>query len=347
MELQLSLPLFYFLLLGFAILMYVLLDGFDLGIGILYPWFNSDAEHDHLMRSISHVWDGNETWLVFGGVILFGAFPLAYASLASLLYLPIMLMLIGLIFRGVAFEYRFKSLRSKIWWNRAFAMGSSVAAFCQGLMLGAVVQGIEYSSQSLAGLPWLNPFSLFTGLAVMAGYALLGCTYLTMKSRGDIQQKAARYGQRLLLFVMLAMLLVSLWTLYSQPAVRGRWFGGWHSLILMLLPLLAVLAARLLFRDLGRVQRQFAATANINPRHESRPFWLAAALFLLAFAGLVVGLFPYLLPPQLSFGQAAAPDSSLRFMLPGIVIFLPLILAYTLWGYHIFRGKVEDFEEGY
>ncbi|MDX1391692.1 MAG: cytochrome d ubiquinol oxidase subunit II [Rheinheimera sp.] len=347
MELHFSLPLFYFLLLGFAILMYVLLDGFDLGMGILYPWFNSDAEHDHLMRSISHVWDGNETWLVFGGVVLFAAFPAAYADIASLLYLPIMLMLIGLIFRGVAFEYRFKSERSKQWWNRAFAIGSTVAAFCQGVMLGVLVQGVDTDALALSSLYWLSPFSLFTGIAVMAGYALLACAYLTMKSRGAIQQKAARYGQRLLLFVMLAMLLVSLFTLYLQPEIRSRWFGGSYTLLLMLLPLLAILAARLLFRDLGRVQRQFAADKPINMRHESRPFWLAASLFLLAFAGLVVGLFPYLLPRQLSFYTAAAPDSSLLFLLPGVLIFLPLILAYTLWGYHIFRGKIEDYEEGY
>lgn len=347
MELQLGLPLFYFLLLGFAILMYVLLDGFDLGVGILYPWFHSDAEHDHLMRSVSHVWDGNETWLVFGGVILFGAFPAAYAAIASGLYLPIMLMLIGLIFRGVSFEYRFKSQRSKAWWNRAFAIGSSLAAFCQGLMLGMLVQGIDSSSLNASSLQGLTPFSVFCGLAVMAGYALLGCTYLTMKSRGAIQQKAARYGQRLLLFVMLSMLLVSLWTLYSQADIRARWFASGYTMLLMLLPLSAILCARLLFRDLGRVQRQFAAELPINNRHESRPFWLAASLFFLAFTGLVVGLFPYLLPGQLSFYQAAAPDSSLQFMLPGVLIFVPLILAYTLWGYHIFRGKVEDFEEGY
>ena len=347
MELQLGLPLFYFLLLGFAILMYVLLDGFDLGIGILYPWFNSDAEHDHLMRSVSHVWDGNETWLVFGGVILFGAFPAAYAGITSILYLPIMLMLVGLIFRGVSFEYRFKSHSSKIWWNRAFAIGSSLAAFCQGLMLGVLVQGVDSNTLAVSSLQWLTPFTLFTGLAVMAGYALLGCTYLTMKSRGDIQQKAARYGQRLLLFVMLAMLLVSLWTLYSQAEIRSRWFDSGYTVPLLLLPLLAILCARLLFRDLGRVQRQFAAASSINSRHESRPFWLAASLFVLAFAGLVVGLFPYLLPRQLTFYQAASPDSSLQFMLPGVLIFVPLILAYTLWGYHIFRGKVEDFEEGY
>ena len=347
MEIQLGLPLFYFLLLGFAILLYVLLDGFDLGIGILYPWFNTDAEHDHLMRSISHVWDGNETWLVFGGVILFGAFPLAYASITSMLYMPIMLMLIGLIFRGVAFEYRFKSTTSRNWWNRAFAIGSSLAAFCQGMMLGVIVQGVDATTTDLSAITWLSPFSLFTGVAVMAGYALLACTYLTMKSRGDLQQKAARFGQRLLIFVMLAMLLVSLWTLLQQAEIRQRWFGGWHTLLLMLLPVSAILAARLLYRDLGRVQRSFARQQDVEQHHESRPFWLAASLFLLAFAGLVVGLFPYLLPRQLSFYSAAAPEASLLFMLPGVLIFLPLILGYTLWGYHIFRGKIEDFEEGY
>ncbi|MDX3772578.1 cytochrome d ubiquinol oxidase subunit II [Chromatiaceae bacterium AAb-1] len=347
MELQLTLSLFYFLLLGFAILMYVLLDGFDLGIGILYPWFNSDAEHDHLMRSISHVWDGNETWLVFGGVILFGAFPAAYAGITSALYLPVMLMLVGLIFRGVAFEYRFKSTTSRKWWNRSFAIGSSLAAFCQGLMLGAIVQGIPADSLPHSSLQWLTPFTLFTGIAVMAGYALLGCTYLTMKSRDQIQQKAARYGQKLLLFVMLSMALVSLWTVLTQPEIRARWLGGWHALYLLPLPLFSILAARLLYRDLGRVQRHFIAEQKILTHHESRPFWLAAGLFVLAFCGLVVGLFPYLLPRKLDLYQAAAPDSSLMFMLPGILIFVPLILAYTLWGYHIFRGKVEDFEEGY
>ncbi|WP_337879524.1 cytochrome d ubiquinol oxidase subunit II [Rheinheimera sp.] len=347
MELSLSLPLFYFLLLGFAVLMYVLLDGFDLGIGILYPWFNSDAEHDHLMRSVSHVWDGNETWLVFGGVILFGAFPAAYAAIASQFYLPIVLMLLGLIFRGVAFEYRFKSDSSRRWWNTAFAAGSSLAAFCQGLMLGTLVQGSADSLLNQSSLNWLSPFSLFCGFAVMAGYALLACCYLVMKSRGELQQKAARYGQRLLLAVMLSMLLVSLWTVLIEADIRQRWFGGWHGLWFVPLPLLSVLAARLLFRDLGRVQRQLVAAQVVHSRHEDRPFWLAASLFLFAFAGLVVSIFPYLLPRQLDYLQAAAPDSSLQFMLPGIFIFVPLICAYTFWGYRIFAGKVEDFQEGY
>jgi len=342
-----DLALFYFLLLGFAILMYVLLDGFDLGVGILYPWFNSDEEHDHLMRSVAHVWDGNETWLVFGGVILFGAFPAAYALLLSSLYLPIMLMLIGLIFRGVAFEYRFKSTTSKKWWSRAFSLGSTLAAFCQGLMLGALVQGVPADSISQSSLVLLTPFTLLTGFSVVAGYALLACAYLVMKSRGAIQHKAAQRGRALVWVVMLAMAMVSLWTALGSEQIWARWFGGWHALALLPLPLLAMMAARLLYRDLGRVRKSHHLAQQVVEKHEDRPFWLAVSLFVLAFIGLLVSLFPALLPGQLSYQQAVAPDASLWFMLPGVLIFVPLILAYTLWGYRIFAGKVEDYEQGY
>jgi len=340
-----ELALFYYLLLGFAILMYVLLDGFDLGIGILYPWFREEADKDALMRSISHVWDGNETWLVFGGVILFGAFPAAYAGLTSALYAPIMLMLIGLIFRGVAFEYRFKSDTSKRWWNRAFAIGSMVAAFCQGLMLGVLIGGTPLHSDPSFSL--LTPFTLFTGLAVMAGYALLACTYLVMKCRGERQQQAAHYGRRLVIAVMVAMAVVSLSTAVGSEQIWQRWFADGHFLWLWPLPLLSLLAARLLFRDLGRVKRHLSAGHLPRSRHEDRPFWLAVSIFALGFAGLLVSLFPAILPGKLDYLAAAAPTDSLQFMLPGVLIFVPLILAYTLWGYRIFAGKVEDFTEGY
>ncbi len=340
-----DLPLFYFLLLGFAILMYVILDGFDLGIGILYPWFGEEQDKDHLMRSISHVWDGNETWLVFGGVILFGAFPAAYANLLSGLYLPIMLMLIGLIFRGVAFEYRFKSDTSRIWWNRAFASGSMLAAFCQGLMLGAIIQGMPDPAHP--SLVILTPFTLFTGVAVVAGYALLGCTYLVMKSRARVQAKAAGYGQKLVLIVMLAMAIVSLWTVLQSDDIFARWFGDWHPFALAPLPLLAIFCARILYVDLTKVRANLKAGHIPLSTHEDRPFWLAVLLFTLGFVGLLVSLFPALIPGQLSYKEAAAPDDSLWFMLPGVMIFVPLILAYTCWGYRIFAGKVEDFQEGY
>nr|WP_067287177.1 cytochrome d ubiquinol oxidase subunit II [Marinobacterium profundum] len=330
-----ELAFFYFLLLGFAILMYVVLDGFDLGLGILYPWFDDESQRDHMMRSISHVWDGNETWLVFGGVILFAAFPLAYATILSTLYVPIMIMLIALIFRGVAFEYRFKAHRSKPWWDKAFAIGSSVAAFCQGLMLGALVQGVDANAIDASSLNWLSPFSVLTAFSVMAGYALLASCYLAMKSRGEIRDRAARLGRRLVIAVMVAMALVSLWTLMEAPEIRARWFDGYHLLLLSPLPLLSLGAGWLLFHDLG------------DKQHEQRPFFLAVALFVLGFAGLVVGLFPYLVPRQLTFMQAQAPVSSLEFLLPGVLIFVPLICGYTFWGYRIFSGKVEDFEEGY
>ncbi|QUX93510.1 cytochrome d ubiquinol oxidase subunit II [Marinomonas sp. A3A] len=335
-----DLALFYFLVLGFAIFMYVLLDGFDLGIGILYPWFNQEGERDHLMRSISHVWDGNETWLVFGGVVLFAAFPAAYAGITSTFYLPIMLMLFALIFRGVAFEYRFKSDTSRPYWDFAFSAGSAIAAFCQGMLLGSIVQGVPVGVDSLSSLHWLTPFSILTGFAVMAGYALLAACYLFMKSRGRIQDHAAKLGKRLLLITILAMVIVSLWTVASQVDIRQRWFSGLNFLWLSPLPIITLVVAVLAWRDLN-------SHATGTAHHEGRPFWYAATLFLLGFAGLVVGLFPYLIPRQLTFMEAASPDSSLLFLLPGICIFVPLICAYTLWGYRVFAGKVEDYQEGY
>ncbi|WP_239495676.1 cytochrome d ubiquinol oxidase subunit II [Marinomonas primoryensis] len=337
---MMDLALFYFLVLGFAIFMYVLLDGFDLGIGILYPWFNQDGERDHLMRSISHVWDGNETWLVFGGVVLFAAFPAAYAGITSTFYLPIMLMLFALIFRGVAFEYRFKSDTSRPYWDFAFSAGSAVAAFCQGMLLGSLVQGVPTDVDSLSSLHWVTPFSILTGFSVMAGYALLAACYLFMKSRGRIQAHSAKLAKRLLLITILAMVIVSLWTVASQVEIRQRWFSGLNFLWLSPLPIITLVVAVLAWRDLNRHSVG-------QSHHEDRPFWYAATLFLLGFAGLVVGLFPYLIPRQLTFMDAASPDSSLLFLLPGICIFVPLICAYTFWGYRVFAGKVEDYQEGY
>ncbi|MGO2354404.1 MAG: cytochrome d ubiquinol oxidase subunit II [Marinomonas foliarum] len=337
---MMDLAFFYFLVLGFAIFMYVLLDGFDLGIGILYPWFNQEGERDHLMRSISHVWDGNETWLVFGGVVLFAAFPAAYADIASIFYLPIMLMLFALIFRGVTFEYRFKSDTSRPYWDFAFSAGSAIAAFCQGMLLGSIVQGVPVGVDSLSSLHWLTPFSILTGFAVMAGYALLAACYLFMKSRGRIQEHAATLGKQLLIITILAMVIVSLWTVASQVGIRQRWFSGLNFLWLSPLPIITLVVAVLAWKDLNS-----HATGTVH--HEGRPFWYAATLFLLGFAGLVVGLFPYLIPRQLTFMEAASPDSSLLFLLPGICIFVPLICAYTLWGYRVFAGKVEDYQEGY
>jgi len=349
-QITFDLPLFYFLILGFAIFMYVLLDGFDLGIGILFPWFESKAEKDHLMRSISHVWDGNETWLIFGGVILFAAFPAAYAALTSTFYLPIMIMLFALIFRGVAFEYRFKSDRSKPWWDFAFSTGSTVAAFCQGMILGAVVQGIpagvNIAEASMASSwIWVTPFSVMTGFAVMTGYALLAAGYLYMKSRDALQIKAAKYGRRLLVALLFFMMAVSIWTVIDQVEIRQRWLSGLNFLWLSPLPILSILLACVAWQRFDT--RNADSDLHEKHVHENWPFWCAAGLFLLGFAGLLVGLFPYLIPRQMTLWSAAAPDSSLQFLMFGIVIFLPLICAYTLWGYRVFSGKIEDYQEGY
>ncbi|MEL0638525.1 cytochrome d ubiquinol oxidase subunit II [Marinomonas sp. TI.3.20] len=330
-----DLPLFYFLVLGFCIFMYVCLDGFDLGIGILYPWFDKPGERDHLMLSISHVWDGNETWLVMGGALLYGIFPAAYAGLLSILYIPLMLMLFSLIFRGVAFEYRFKSDRSRPYWDFAFSAGSAVAAFCQGLVLGTVVQGIPVGSEAISSLHWITPFTIFTGFAVMAGYAMLGACYLFMKSRGVIQAHAAKLAKVLLVLVMIAMAVVSIWTVLTQPDIKLRWFSGSHFLYLAPLPILCLIAAIVSWKDLH------------SHRHESRPFWCGVLLFLLGLAGLVVSVFPYLIPRQLTLWEAASPTTSLLFLLPGVCIFIPVICIYTLWGYRVFAGKVEDYQEGY
>ncbi|WP_406664719.1 cytochrome d ubiquinol oxidase subunit II [Gallaecimonas sp. GXIMD1310] len=315
--------LFYFLLLGFAILMYVVLDGFDLGLGILFPVLPAQADRDMMMRSVSHVWDGNETWLVFGGVILMGAFPAAYATLLPTLYLPIILMLVALIFRGIAFEYRFKAHSSRRWWDLAFGLGSSVAAFSQGLMLGSLVQS--------GGEHLLTPFSVLTAFAVMAGYALLGATYLVVKTSGELQARARAVSKPLLLAVMVAMAAVSVWNLLAVPSVEQRWLAniGW----LWPIPLLTAAIAVVLWQGLKR--------------SDVLPFFCTIGLFVMGFAGLVVGLFPQLVPGRLNLFEAAAPTQSLTFMLPGVLIFVPVILGYTLWGYRVFRGKVDDFEEGY
>lgn len=330
-----DLALVYFLILGFAVFMYVLLDGFDLGVGILYPWFEQQEEKDLMMRSISHVWDGNETWLVFGGVILFAAFPAAYATITSTFYLPIMLMLFSLIFRGVAFEYRFKADTSRVWWDFAFSAGSSIAAFCQGLMLGALVQGVPANAIDQSSWHWLSPFAILTGFSVMAGYAFLASAYLYMKTRGRIQQKAARTGRRLLAFVFVALVVISLWTVIAQDDIRARWFNGWNFFVLSPLPVITCLLLAQSWKAFG------------SPQHESHAFWCGAGVFLLGFAGLVVSVFPYLVPRSLTLWQAAAPNSSLSFLIVGIAIFVPLICLYTLWGYKVFSGKVEDYQEGY
>lgn len=316
----------WLLLVGFATLMYVILDGFDLGIGIL-SGFAPQPLRLPMMRSIVHVWDGNETWLVFAGVILYAAFPKAYAVVLSSLYVPVTLMLLALVFRGVAFEYRFKADSSAKYWDFSFAAGSLVAAFCQGILAGALVQGLPESAAQQTS-HWLTPFTVFCGFALVLGYCLLACGWLSKGGERAVRDYVVRQGRRLAWLVASALALLSLVMMWQTPLVRERWLelpqlagqAGW--LLLWLLPMTAVFA---LWRFHQHLNRQGRAA-----------YWWAVVVFLTAFAGLVAALFPYVIPRQATIWQVLAPQASLQFLLPGVVCLLPLILAYTLWGYRIF-----------
>ncbi len=322
-------------LIALAVLVYVILDGFDLGVGILFPWAGSEAERDTAMNSVAPVWDGNETWLILGGGGLFAVFPLAYAVVMPALYMPITLMLLGLVFRGVAFEFRWKTRRWKPVWDVAFFGGSLVAALCQGIALGALVQGIEVVDRAYAGgwWDWLTPFSVLTGLAVAAGYALLGATWLVMKTEGSLQHRMRRLAWPLGAATLAAMGLVSVLTPFLDPVYFTRWFNLPGSLLSVIMPLLVLIATWALFTGL-------------SDGRDGRPFYAALSLFVLGFVGIGISFYPMMVPPSLTIWQVAAPDKSLGFALVGAVVLLPLILAYTAYAYWVFRGKVRV-GEGY
>ncbi|RDH43897.1 cytochrome d ubiquinol oxidase subunit II [Zooshikella ganghwensis] len=327
----------WFLLLGFGVFMYVVLDGFDLGLGILYPWYQPD-ERLLMMNSIKHIWDGNETWLVLGGVLLFAAFPPAYSLVLSHLYLPVMIMLWALIFRGVAFEYRFKATTSKHWWDFAFFAGSSIATFCQGLMLGVLLQGLtlEEGQLTISSWSWLTPFSVFTGFALMEGYALLGSLWLVWKTSGAIQQHSRKLAIMLLVIIAVLLCVVSGWSTLLDARIMDRWFSFPNMLWLAPLPLLTGYA----------LWRAWCGLKQPSER-EWLPFAWVIAVFGLSFIGLVVSVFPFLIPWQLTIWEAIAPAKSLNFILPGVLVLVPVILAYTLFGYKVFSGKLDTLDGGY
>lgn len=322
-------------LIAVAVLVYVILDGFDLGVGILFPWAGSEAERDIAMNSVAPVWDGNETWLILGGGGLFAVFPLAYAVVMPALYMPITLMLLGLVFRGVAFEFRWKTQAWKPVWDVAFFGGSLVAALCQGIALGALVQGIEVVDRAYAGgwWDWLTPFSMLTGVAVATGYALLGATWLVMKTEGSLQHRMRRLAWPLGAVTLAAMGLVSILTPFLDPVYFTRWFNLPGSLLSVIMPLLVLIAAWTLFTGL-------------SDGRDGRPFLAALSLFVLGFVGIGISFYPMMVPPSLTIWQVAAPDKSLAFALVGAVVLLPLILGYTAYAYWVFRGKVRV-GEGY
>jgi cytochrome bd ubiquinol oxidase subunit II len=330
-----DIALVYLLLIGFGILVYVLLDGFSLGVGILSPLLQNSENKGIAMKSLSHIWDSNQTWLVFGGVVLFVAFPGAYAFVLSNLYLPIILMLVALIFRGVAFEFRFKSDRSRGWWDLSFSLGSIIATFCQGLILGALV-GDMSSDKTLADpVDWLTPFSITTGFALVSGYGLLGACWLVRKTEASLQQVAKTLALKLLFLMLTFFAVVSIWMLLEQPTIAERWLVFPDSLVLLPLPLLSIFFA---YR-LGSLLRN-------SEEPGLKPLAYAMGLFMTAFGGLVAGVFPYIIPGRLTIWQGIAPDKSVYFTLVGILIFVPVILAYNIYAYRTFSGKT-SLKDGY
>ncbi|MFO1502347.1 MAG: cytochrome d ubiquinol oxidase subunit II [Steroidobacteraceae bacterium] len=315
--------------ISFAVLAYVVLDGFDLGIGILFPTLAPGEERGVAMNSVAPVWDGNETWLVLGGGGLFAAFPLAYSIILPATYPLIIAMLLGLVFRGVAFEFRWRDPVRQSLWDRAFAAGSLVAALAQGIMLGAILQGINVRDFAYAGgwLDWLSPFSLLCGVAVVCGYGMLGACWLVWKTEGDIQKRARRRAVLLGAATLVGIGAVSLATPFLAFDYWRRWFAMPGLVLTAPVPLLLVTCALTYFRSLRRGA-------------ERLPFVMALAIFGLCFAGLAISIYPHLVPRAVTIWQAAAPSSSLSFMLVGTAIIVPLILSYTGWAYWVFRGKV-------
>lgn len=329
-----DLPMFFAFIIAFAILAYVVMDGFDLGVGILFPFLPVGRERDSAINSVAPVWDGNETWLVMGGGGLLAAFPLAYGMILSALYAPIIAMLLALVFRGVAFEFRWRDPRHRPLWDVAFTGGSIVAALAQGITLGALLQGIAVQNRTYAGgwFDWLTPFSLLVGVSLVCGYALLGSTWLVMKSEGSLQERCYRLAFRLAIATIVAMAAVSAATPFLRDAYWLRWFAWPQVLFTAQVPVLVAVVTFVLFWSLRR-------------GHHYTPFLMALALFGLGLAGLGVSLYPYVVPPSVSIWDAAAPHDSLKFMLPGVLVMVPIILAYTGYSYWVFRGKTGH--EGY
>lgn len=324
-----TLDLTWAAILAAAVFAYVVMDGFDLGIGMLFPLLKVGEERDDAMNSIAPFWDGNETWLVLGGGGLLAAFPLAYAIILPATYPLIVAMLLGLIFRGVAFEFRWRDARHRRYWDAAFSVGSFLAALSQGVILGAVLRGLKVQDNAYAGgwLDWLSPFSLLSGVGLVLGYALSGATWLVWKTQGGTQAHAHRMSFPLALATLLAIAAISAATPFLQFDYWHRWLAVPGVFFAAQVPLLVLIIAAVMFWSLKR-------------RIERLPFFMVLALFFVTFVGLGVSVFPYLVPAKVTLWDAAAPVQSLSFMLEGTAVILPLIIAYTVWAHWVFRGKV-------
>ncbi len=335
-----DLPLIWFLIIGFGLMMYIIMDGFDLGIGILFPFITNTEERDRMVNTVAPVWDGNETWLVLGGVGFLAAFPKAYSIILTALYFPLIFMLCGLILRGVSFEFRFKATEHhKPFWDKAFILGSFVATFFQGVSLGAFINGfnVKLDGQNLvfsgSSFDWFSPFSLFTGFGLVIAYGLLGCTWLILKTEGKLHQSMVKIARPLLGVLLCVIGIVSVWTPLSHEYIAQWWFSLPHLLGLAPFPLLALIAAFILMKTL-------------HQKSNAAPFVLTLVILLAGYIGLAISLWPAIIPPFISFRDVAAPPQSMGFALVGALLIIPFILVYTSWSYYVFRGKITS-NEGY
>jgi cytochrome bd ubiquinol oxidase subunit II len=321
-------PIWTFIL-GVGVFLYVLLDGFDLGVGILFGFAPDTRSRNLIMNSIAPIWDGNETWLILGSVGLMAAFPLAFAIIIPAVYFPIAIMLLALVFRGVAFEFRYRDADHKSFWDHGFSWGSVIATFAQGIVLGAFIQGFKVDGRHFVGSSFdcFTPFSLLTGLALVLGYALLGAGWLVLKTDGEIQVRARRHGRIALVGVLVAVGAVSIWTPLADPDIAHRWFSWPNLIFLAPVPVVTAVIAFFVWRSLNR-------------QSEAGPFIGAIGLFLMSYLGIAISLWPMIVPHHYTLREAASSESSQAFLLVGTLFLLPIILLYTAWSYWVFRGKV-------
>jgi cytochrome bd ubiquinol oxidase subunit II len=316
-------------ILALGVFFYVALDGFDLGVGMLYNFAPDRRARDLIMNSIAPIWDGNETWLILGSVGLLAAFPVAFAIIIPAVYFPILLMLLALIFRGLAFEFRYRDAEHRTFWDHGFAAGSALAAFAQGIVLGSFIHGYQVDGRHFAGgsFDCFTPFSIFTGVALMFGYALLGAGWLIIKTEGDLQAWARNLGRWSLIGTAAAIAIVSIWTPLVDPKIATRWFSWPH--IAYLAPVPIITAGLVLY-----------AWRALNSASEYGPFIAGLGLFVMSYLGIAISLWPMIVPGHFTLYQAAASQSTQAFLLIGTLFLLPVILVYTAWSYWVFRGKV-------
>jgi cytochrome d ubiquinol oxidase subunit II len=331
----LDLPFIWAGIIAFAVLAYVILDGFDLGVGMLFPFAKTTHHRDVMMNSVAPVWDGNETWLVMGGGGLLAVFPMAYSIVMPALYAPIIAMLLGLVLRGVAFEFRWRTKRGQFLWDWAFALGSLIATLAQGLALGALVQGIPVANRAYAGgwWDWLTPFSILTAVALAVAYVLLGSTWLIFKTEGELQAQSRATAKFAALGTLGLIGLVSLWTPFLEPVYFQRWFAFPTIIFSLIVPLLLAACA-------------YGLYTGLRDKLDYRPFLSSLGFFVLSFAGLGISFYPYIVPPSVTIWDAAGPEKSLAFLLTGAALLVPIILLYTGYSYWVFRGKTNP-EDGY